>query len=326
MRACGPRIMNSVEFGFWGPLAAFAASLTWATGVLGYSKLSLKHPAYVINLHRIFVGFPAACLLLTLAGGWGEALAAIDGAKVGWAVVVVLSSYAFGDALFFMATKRLGGPAALAVASVYPLWSALWGVFCEGQMLNVGKAAGVCVIVGGVIAVILSGARGEDIAPSVPRLQPLATMPRARFWKEAKFVGYLLAFGASLSWAMNAVAVANLGQGLSASFVNVLRLGIALLLCPLIGVAMNGLSSFRLIRWPQFVSFLPVFAVESVLGPFFFVYGLSKSPLAVGAALSSLAPAISVPVAVLLGRERFSRLKTTGVFAVVVGIWLLLNA
>lgn len=315
----------SFDSAFWGPIAAFMASVTWATGVLAYSKLSHQYPAYIINFHRILIGFPAACLLLTVVGGWGPSFAAMDMTKALWAVVVVLSSYAFGDALFLMSTRHMGGPGALAIASIYPLWSAVWGSFFEGQSLSYLQIIGIVVVVAGVVAVILSGAKKDDLAPSVPRLQDLEPVPSKKFWREARFLGVLLAFGASLSWAMNAIAVAKLGQGLNAMFVNVLRLGIAVALCPLVGIMMNGRASFKLISKKDLVPALPVFGVECILGPFFFAYGLANSSLAVGAALSALAPAISVPVAVLMGRERFSKLKTAGVAAVVAGVWLLLG-
>ncbi len=315
----------NVDAAFWGPIAAFMASVTWATGVLGYSKLSQTYPAYIINLHRIMIGLPAACLILTITGGWGAALDLLTAQKLGWAIVVVLSSYAFGDALFFMSTKRIGGPAALAVASVYPLWSAMWGVAFEGQALLLGQIIGIVIVIAGVVAVILSGAKEEDLAPGIPRMQELEVLPKKRFWRGAKAVGFALALLASLCWSMNTISVSKLGEGLNPMFVNVLRLGIAFILCPIIGVAMNGKSSLKLIPAKLFWPFLPVFAVECVLGPFFYVYGLSNSPLAVGAALTALAPAISVPVAVLIGRESFSWLKSSGIVAVVAGIWLMLN-
>ncbi|HVJ65197.1 MAG TPA: DMT family transporter [Bdellovibrionota bacterium] len=310
---------------FLGPLASFLASLTWAVGVLGYAKLSETYPAYIINLHRILVGLPAACLILSIMGGWGESLALVNSSKVSWAVVVVLSSYAFGDALFFMATKRLGGPGALAIASVYPLWSALYGATFEGQMLSGTQIAAIVVVVAGVVAVILSGAKNEDLAPGIPRVQEIQTPPR-RFLLMPQPWGFVLAILASLCWSMNTIAVSKLGEGMNAVFVNVLRLSIALVLCPLIGVAMNDRASLKLFTWKSFKPFVLVFAVESIMGPIFYVYGLSHSQLAIGAALTSLAPAISVPVAIALGREKFSWLKSAGIVAVVAGIWLMLKA
>lgn len=310
-----------------GTIAAFMSSVTWATGVLAYSRLSSSYPAYIINLHRILIGFPAACLMLTLMGGWQVSLQAMNVSLVGWAVIVVLSSYALGDALFLMATKHIGAPAALAIASIYPLWSALWGALLERQALDFTKLMGVLLIVAGVVAVILSGAKNEDLVPASPVLYESTSHSkwRKKFWKSQRFLGVMLAMFASFGWAMNAIAVAKLGVHLNAMFVNVLRLGIALVLCPVIGVMMNGKRSFRLISRKAFLPFLPAFAFECICGPFFFVYGLSHASLAIGSTLSSLAPAISVPVAVALGHERFSKLKTSGVCAVAVGTWLLLR-
>jgi len=51
-----------------GPAAAFSASITWAVGVLAYSKLSERHPAYIINFTRLLVGIPFALVVLALSG------------------------------------------------------------------------------------------------------------------------------------------------------------------------------------------------------------------------------------------------------------------
>lgn len=305
-----------------GPAAAFSASITWAVGAVAYSKLSHSYPAYIVNLHRILVGLPAALLILTLMGGWGEAVGTLSFEKVGWALMVVLAGYALGDAIFLMSSQRIGGPASLAIASIYPLWSALWGAFFESEPLGHWQILGIVSIVGGVVAVILSGAKSEDLAPVVPRMQETESRPR-RF--DHRAMGVALALLASFFWALNSVAVGKLGQGMNPHFVNSLRLSLALILCPLIGVLMNGKTSLRLIPMKTLKPLLVVFGIECILGPFFYVYGLSHSSVAVGSALTALAPAISVPVAVAMGREKFSKLKTAGIFAVIAGIYLLLR-
>jgi drug/metabolite transporter (DMT)-like permease len=68
-----------------------------------------------------------------------------------------------------------------------------------------------------------------------------------------------------------------------------------------------------------------VFFLETCLGSFFYIYGLSHSPLAVASTLTSLAPVLSVPVAIVLGLERFSFVRTLGICLVVLGLCFLVG-
>jgi drug/metabolite transporter (DMT)-like permease len=78
-----------------------------------------------------------------------------------------------------------------------------------------------------------------------------------------------------------------------------------------------------LLPWPVYRRNLWAFVIEGFGGSLFYLYGLSHSRLAVGAVLTSLAPVVSVPVAVAFGLERFSLARTAGVTMVVLGIILL---
>jgi drug/metabolite transporter (DMT)-like permease len=68
-----------------------------------------------------------------------------------------------------------------------------------------------------------------------------------------------------------------------------------------------------------------LFAGEAYFGSLCFLYGLGHSELVVGTTLSSLAPIISAPAAVIMGLERWSWRRMGGVFGVVAGIVLLLG-
>ncbi len=317
--------LSSENLSTLGPLAAFGASFTWAVGVLAYSKLSERHPAYIVNFYRILVGLPFFLIAgIFIRGNFAEQWNGLSTEQINWALVAVLSSYAFGDSLFLMASKRMGGPGALAIASVYPLWSALGGLIFRGETLSLLKIVGILIVITGSITVILSDRRPKDLVPPTPRLQDVPK--RRRFLPNTGSVGFgvFLALMTSLCWASNSVAIAKVGMNLDAFFVNALRLGIAFFLCPLVGMVMHGIKSFRPLKRQEFLGNLPVIAIESIGGPFLYVFGLSHSTLAVGAVLTSVAPVISVPLALLLGREVFNLRKIFGVFSVVAGVWLLL--
>jgi drug/metabolite transporter (DMT)-like permease len=73
----------------------------------------------------------------------------------------------------------------------------------------------------------------------------------------------------------------------------------------------------------DFLRALPVFAVESCLGSYFYLYGITHTPIAVSASLTSLSPVISVPVAAFMGLEKPTLARSLGVVAVVCGVCLL---
>jgi drug/metabolite transporter (DMT)-like permease len=79
----------------------------------------------------------------------------------------------------------------------------------------------------------------------------------------------------------------------------------------------------RLVPWPNLKPVLWIFLAETLLGSFFFLYGLSHSPMVLGSTLTSLAPVLSVFVAVAMGLEKFSWHRLLGVVVVVSGLALL---
>src|SRR5262249_6439995 len=71
-------------------------------------------------------------------------------------------------------------------------------------------------------------------------------------------------------------------------------------------------------------SLLPAILCDALCGSIFYVYGLAHTDLAIGATLSSLAPLVSVPFAILLREERWSAARFVAVLTTVVGIAVLL--
>jgi drug/metabolite transporter (DMT)-like permease len=69
---------------------------------------------------------------------------------------------------------------------------------------------------------------------------------------------------------------------------------------------------------------LPAIFADALLGSTFYVYGLGHSDLAVGATLTSLAPLVSVPIAIGAGEERWNAARVLAVLATVVGVVILM--
>lgn len=264
-----------------------------------------------VNLLRAGLSFPlflAAALATEPA-----ALGLVTPGRAGWLLLSVTGSYVVGDALFLSSARLLGVPVALAIASTYPLWSAFAGWAFLGQRVAPAGLAGVVLVVAGVVTVVRkrserSGEGGAE-APAAPRPGPGA--------------GVALAFATSLFWALNTFAIARGGSGLPVAAVNSFRMGFAVALIPLARLILRGRGTPLLVPAGEVRRSWPYFVLESVGGTALFVVGLTHSPLAVAAALTSLAPVLSVPFALVIGRERLGAGVVAGIAVVTAGIVLL---
>jgi len=280
-----------------------------------------------VNFTRAAFALPCFLLASLVAArgfsGFAVELARISFPQVGWLALSMFASYAFGDTLFLRSTQSLGVPGALAISSIFPVWTAFVGYFAFGEVLNKLQGVGLLVVVGGVITVIMNEpSYGGSIGS------------RSREARETSRVrkGVLIALACSLFWALNSYSVAEGGRGISAFVGNCVRMMLALPLCGLMSAAFGSRLSGRA---PRGSLLLPlrdlrryawVFLLETFGGSFFYFYGLSHSRLAVAATLTSLAPVLSVPVALTLRIERFSLGRTSGVLLVVIGLCLLMGA
>ena len=302
----------------FGPFCAFMSAVTWAVGSTAYSRLARGHSAFAVCFARASVALPFFIFFAVVSeGGLTQALGAYGAVTVkdlSWLAVSILSSYGLGDVLFMWATRSLGVPAALAIGSIYPILTAGWGVLFQGEVLNSVQCVGLGVTVAGVITVILSQSEPTPASSEGAHAAP-AHLTRKRN-------GVLLAFGAAIAWAFNAIGTARGGQHLNPMVGNTFRMIFALGMTVGFGRLFAPGSEITL-PWRVIKKNIPLFVFEAFGGSAFFMYGLAHSSLAVGSTLSSLAPVLSVPVAWFLGMERFSLPRTVGVCSVVFGLWLL---
>ncbi len=296
----------------FGALSSFLSSFTWAIGTSTYGRLSRDHSPFAVNFTRALVAFPLfAICAIVFGGGVGPllaALAGLEGWRLAWLLVSMIASYGIGDAMFMWSTRSLGVPAALAICSCYPIWTTLAGVFALGQPIDAWRAAGVIVTLAGVVMVILSGEREGSARPA---------KARARHW------GFAVAALSSGFWALNSVAISIGASGdVSPFLANSVRMVFAMVIAGGVGRLLTPNQSVA-IPWPALKPSLWVFVLEGFGGSIFFLYGLTRAPLAVAAVLSSLAPVLSVPIAWLMGGERPTAFKTAGICVTVIGIALL---
>lgn len=299
-----------------GPAACLASAGLWALAANVYARAARESSPMAVNFMRASLSFPvflAAALAMGPAGGLGQ----VTAGRAGWLLLSVLGSYVVGDAFFLASATLLGVPVALAVASAYPLWSAFAGWAFLGQAVGPAGLGGVVLVVAGVVTVVRR--RGAEAAEGERGGSPGA--PGGRRAGHAR--GVALALATSLFWALNTFAIARGGADLPVAGVNTFRMGFAVALIPLARLFLRGRGTPLVVPFRQMRRVWPYFLLESVGGTALFVVGLTHSPLAVAAALTSLAPVLSVPFAVAIGKERLGPGVLAGIVVVTAGIVLL---
>jgi drug/metabolite transporter, DME family len=287
-----------------GALAALGSSGTWAYASARYALTAREVSPIRVNLVRMLVAWPFYLGMGLITGTLGHGVLP---RHVGWLALSTICSYAFADSLFFAAARRIGVSSALAIASTYPLWAALKGTLVDGEPFGGLRATGTLLCVGGVAAIV--------------RLSSTSAEPASEGTAPPDRLGVPLALVTSALWAGNSISIKAGSLGLSVWTVNSLRYLIAVAVLStfvLLGRAPGPRSPSR--GW---VSILPAIVADCVVGSTLFVYGLGATDLAVGATLSSLAPLISLPIAVWMGAERLTAAKLTAVCSTVLGIALL---
>lgn len=293
-----------------GPFFSFMSAVTWGYGSANYSKLTRTYRPFDVNFTRALFALP--CFLVAAAvtgGGFGD----FGWRNAGWLLVSILSSYAIGDVFFLRSTVSLGVPGALAIASGYPILTALIGQFFENQLLHGIQWVGLVVAIAGIVLVILNDPKGVPSSGDEVRAHPLL---------KKKAVGVGLSVLTAIAWAMNGYSVTKGGEGLNPAVANTFRMAVAL---PIIATLSFLTTKTGITPLPRAVirRYAWVFVVESFLGSYFFMYGLTHTSLVLGNTLAALAPVLSVPVSIALKLERFSWVRSFAVLTVVVGLSLL---
>lgn len=283
-------------------LLALVPAVIWGfTPILDKRGMSLEGTALQAAL--VIVVVDLSLFLLALLVLRGPALFdGIDVAAAGVFLFAGATGTAFGRILVFVGVDRVGASINSAVVSARPLFATAFGFGLLGEPVSVETAAGIVVLVGGLV--VLSLARGGDISGWQPRdlLYPLGS-------------GALFAFG-------NALRRFGLGTG----GVDVLQ-AVALneagaLLVFLSYAAVRGTSGFRSADRRSFGYFGVSGALTAVaLLSLFGALSLPEGRVAIVESLSSTAPLFTTVFAYFLLRdvERVTPGVVAGALLVVVG-------
>jgi drug/metabolite transporter (DMT)-like permease len=292
-----------------GPLFAFLSSCTWALGSARYSKLSEHTIPPAINGTRALLSLPFFILAILIGGYHFDHL---NSHQLGLLALSIIASYGIGDLFFLLSTRLIGVPSALAIASSYPAFASMTGMILGKEIPQLFQILGSGLTILGIIFVILSSQKTQQ--------KPLQKTQSSH--QIAK--GVILALLTSVFWSINSYCVSIVGKELNPFVSNVIRMSFAIIISAILSVLVYQQKP-HLVSKNDLKKFWWVFIIESFGGSIFFVYGLSHSSLILGTTLTALAPILAVPIALLLGLEKFSLQKTLGVILAVCGILLLVS-
>lgn len=303
--------MTVTDGSFWlGPVCALLSSLTWALGSSMYASHAGRVGALEVNLTRALLAAPlyfaAAAVLCGPTAFW-----AFSRPQLGWLGLSVACSYVVGDTLFYTAGLRLGTPTALAIGSIYPVWSTLLGVVSFGEPLGLHRGLGTLLCVCGVIWLVLL----RSVPTPHPRYQT--------GWSRLHGVG--LAILTSLCWAGNTYSVRQGGTNQNPLVINAVRYTLAAFVLLVVWfVAVRRRSDEKLLMAPRaLLRFLPVVLIEALFGSTIFVYAMTHTDLSIAAPLASLSPLFSVPIGLVLRTERLCVRRLAAIAITVAGVTFL---
>lgn len=285
-----------------GAASSLTSSATWAYASARYATAARDVSPLRVNWFRMALTLPLWVAIAMVQGGLFTGLRV---STFGWLALSTVCSYAVADNLFFAAARWLGVASALSIASSYPLWAALKGTLVDGEPFGPARALGTLLCVGGVAAIIKLGEHPGD-------RETVTLTGRGR--------GIALALVTSALWAGNTIGLKAAARDITLPAVNAIRQALALAFLSLAILVRPGGPTRPARGWRSLI--FPV-ALDNMVGGYAFVYGLSHNDLAVGATLSSLAPLLSLPIAVALKVERIGKGKIVAVVATVTGIVLL---
>ena len=290
-------------------LLVLGAALSWAVSIVALRPLTARHGALPITAVRAIAPAVAFALIVTVSGRWGEAVSMplVNLLAILAAVVVGIGG---GEMLVVRAVPRVGVSRAYALASTYPLFTALIAVTLLGETLTVmDGVGGVLIVVAGLLLAIEPAARSGAAAPGP--------------WRLRTSVGALLALLASLLFALDLNALRLALEGLPPEIVNAVRMPLAALGLNLAALASGGRwAPVTLGRRDSLIA-LASGLVALTVGGYMFLSGIQVVGAARGGALTATAPVFVLLLSSVTLRERPGRYAIVGVLVSAGGVALL---
>jgi drug/metabolite transporter (DMT)-like permease len=218
-----------------------------------------------------------------------------------WASILI--GYAGGDTVFFVGMQHLGVTRAHTLSMVHPLMSTVAGIVLLGESVTSLRAAGILLVVGGIV-LIVAGEKGGDAEASRLRRR-----------------GVALVLVAAVAWTVGSVILKPPLQIVSPVTATAIRsplVGLVLWLTPW---ARGTWQTVQMARGREAVV-LGAICLLSALSPILYAIGIKYSGVAIGSVLSTTSPLFTIPLEIaILGRWP-SRRTIQGAVITVLGITL----
>jgi len=286
----------------WGIAGGLGTGMTWAaTSMLVRSLSGILTPAGITAVRSTIGG----SLLVVLALATGHA-----GEVVQMPLWVVLTLWAsiiiamgFGDPMFFASMDHLGVTRALILSMANPLITTLVGIGLLGEPFTLPRAAGILLVVGGLVLIIAGKGDGG---------------PERRATRR----GMRLVFWAAGAWAVSAVILKPALEVVSVVAAAAVRIpmgGLFLWMTPWTRGTVHAIATST----PAERKRLGAICIISAFGSLLFVSGIKYGGVAIGNVLASTSPLFTLPFEVWVFGQRPSRQTIWGAVVTVAGVGLM---
>lgn len=286
----------------WGIVGGLGTGMTWAAiSILARSLSGTLTPAGITAVRATIGG----SILLVVALTTGHA-----GEVVRMPLWVVLTLWAsiiigtvFGEPMFFASIDHLGVTRALILAMANPLLTTLVGIGLLGEPVTLPRAAGILLVMGGLI-LIIAGKGGRGIERRATRR------------------GMRLVFSAAGTWALSAVILKPALEVVSVVAASAVRFpmgGLILWLMPWTRGTLHSIATST----PAERKRLGVVCFLSAACSLLFAMGIKFGGVAIGNVLASTSPLFSLPFDVWVLGHRPSRGTVLGAVVTVAGVGLM---
>jgi drug/metabolite transporter (DMT)-like permease len=287
----------------WGILGGLGTGMTWAAVcILARSLSGTIRPAGITAVRSTVGG--SILLVVALTGGHaGEVVRMPLWVVLGlWSSVIL--AMAIGDTLFFASLDHLGVTRALILSMANPLLTTLAGIGLLGEPVTLPRAAGILLVVGGLVLIIAGkGETGTERRGSTRR-------------------GMRLVFTAAGAWALSAVILKpalEVVSVIAAAAVRIPMGGFVLWMTPWTRGTLPAIARST----PAERKRLGAICLLSSFGTLLFTSAIKFGGVAIGNVLASTSPLFALPFEVWVLGQHPSRQTVLGALVAVAGVGLM---
>jgi drug/metabolite transporter (DMT)-like permease len=286
-----------------GEAIALLSALLWAFAsvLMGWGVKRLH--VVPLNLIRCVVSTAFFWSLLPFFGGL-KAFATIEAGQWLWLFLSVVTLLIVGDLLYFRSLELVGVSWAMPVASVNPLWAVLLAALFVDEPLSWSLLAGTLLVIAGLVLVSRSTNKDGAVAGRRQR------------------IGLLLALLTSVAWAVGLVIPKPAAEGLDPVVANSVRQPMAAVMMLGLALARGRHKDLRELGRRSWLTIAAASLVGTGLGSLLFVLAIQMIGAGRTAVLTSTAPLMAIPLAVLWLHERPNRRTLIGALLATAGIIL----